>query len=64
MLRAVEARTRDLIEASMKLGEAIYKAQEESKESDVSIDPDAEPVDPGADDVVDAEFEELEDKKS
>ena len=61
---AVEARTRDLIEASMKLGEAIYKAQEESKESDVSIDPDAEPVDPGADDVVDAEFEELEDKKS
>ncbi|MCY4139880.1 MAG: molecular chaperone DnaK [Rhodobacteraceae bacterium] len=60
---AIEARTKDLIEASMKLGEAIYKAQEESKDSDASIDPDAEPADSGADDVVDAEFEDLDDKK-
>ncbi len=61
---AIEARTKDLIEASMKLGEAIYKAQEESEDSDASIDPDAEPADSGADDVVDAEFEDLDDKKS
>ncbi len=61
---AIEARTKDLIEASMKLGEAIYKAQEEAKESDASIDPDAEPADPDAENVVDAEFEDLDDKKS
>ncbi len=61
---AIEARTKDLIEASMKLGEAIYKAQEESKDSDASIDPDAEPADSGADDVVDAEFEDLDNEKS
>ncbi len=61
---AVEARTKDLIEASMKLGEAIYKAQEESEGSDASDDPDAEAVDSGTDDVVDAEFEDLDNKKS
>ena len=52
---------RNLEEASMKLGEAIYKAQAESAG-------DAEPVDDDEprgvdDDIVDADFEDLEDDK-
>ena len=61
---AIEARTKDLIEASMKLGEAIYKAQEESEGSDAPAEPEADAPDSGADDVVDAEFEDLDNKKS
>ena len=48
-------------DASMKLGEAIYKAQqasEESAEADSGDEP--RPVD---DDIVDADFEDLDDNK-
>ena len=52
---------RNLEEASMKLGEAIYKAQAESA-GDADPDDEGEPrgVD---DDIVDADFEDLEDDK-
>ncbi len=52
---------RNLEEASMKLGEAIYKAQAESA-GDAAPDDEDEPrgVD---DDIVDADFEDLEDDK-
>ena len=52
---------RNLEEASMKLGEAIYKAQAESAGD---TDPDAEGEPRGVDDdIVDADFEDLEDDK-
>ncbi len=57
----IKTRTQDLTEAAMKLGEAIYKAQAEEAEAG------AEAGEPAAedDDVVDADFEDLdEDKKS
>lgn len=48
-------------EASMKLGEAIYKAQAEAAESgDVEMDDEPRNVD---DDIVDADFEDLGDDK-
>ncbi len=48
---AISAKTQALIQASMKLGEAMYKAQAEGAG--------AEP--PADDGVVDAEFEEVDD---
>ena len=52
---------RNLEEASMKLGEAIYKAQAESAGD---TDPDAEDEPRSVDDdIVDADFEDLEDDK-
>ena len=60
---AIEARTKDLIEASMKLGEAIYKAQAESAEADAPADVEAQDMDSGSDDVVDADFEDLDKNK-
>jgi molecular chaperone DnaK len=47
-------------DASMKLGEAIYKAQQETAEGDDSADEGPRPVD---DDIVDADFEDLDDNK-
>jgi len=60
----IRARAQDLTEAAMKLGEAIYKAQAEE-----SAKADAGPTQGGAgqaDDIVDADFEDLggDDKKS
>jgi len=44
---------------SMKIGEAMYKAQSAAG----SPPPDGGPHAPGGDNVVDAEFEEVDDKK-
>ena len=59
----IRARSQDLTEAAMKLGEAIYKAQAESDAA--SAEPEA-PASGPEDDVVDADFEDLgeDDKKS
>ena len=56
----ISTKTQTLIQASMKLGEAMYKAQQADGEN-----ADAEP-DTASDDVVDAEFEEVDgdEKKS
>ncbi|MEW5686767.1 MAG: molecular chaperone DnaK [Pseudomonadota bacterium] len=52
---AISAKTQTLIQASMKLGEAMYKSQQESGGGD------ADATSEGAsDDVVDAEFEEVD----
>jgi molecular chaperone DnaK len=51
----ISAKTQTLIQASMKLGEAMYKAQ-----ADAGEDGEAEKADDG---VVDAEFEEVDDGK-
>ena len=52
---AISAKTQALIQASMKLGEAMYKAQQEQSGAGAGSGP--------ADDVVDAEFEEVSDDK-
>jgi molecular chaperone DnaK len=53
---AISAKTQTLIQASMKLGEAMYKAQQETGGSAG----DEQPAQGGSDDVVDAEFEEVD----
>ena len=54
----ISAKTQTLIQASMKLGEAMYKAQQgetaEAPEGDATASDDS---------VVDAEFEEVDDDK-
>jgi molecular chaperone DnaK len=50
---AIAAKTQTLAQASMKLGEAMYAAQQGGGE--------AQPETSGGDDVVDAEFEEVGD---
>ena len=53
---AISAKTQTLVEASMKLGEAVYKAAQEAEK-------DKKPEGEAKDDkVVDAEFEEVDDK--
>jgi len=52
----IKTKTQQLMTSSMKLGEAIYKAQQEKSENNKS---DAKPEDKK--DVVDAEFEEVKD---
>ncbi|HVI31809.1 molecular chaperone DnaK [Phenylobacterium sp.] len=56
---AISSKTQALIQASMKLGEAMYKAQQESGQEGAEAASDAG----GSDDVVDAEFEEVDDQK-
>ncbi|HEY0646551.1 molecular chaperone DnaK [Phenylobacterium sp.] len=54
---AISAKTQTLIQASMKLGEAMYKAQQGDAGADAAGGADAET---SSDDVVDAEFEEVD----
>jgi molecular chaperone DnaK len=59
---AIKAKTQSLMEASMKLGEAIYKAtQAENTASAASEEPQASKQAEG--DVVEADYEEVEDDK-
>ncbi|MBB5514454.1 molecular chaperone DnaK [Rubricella aquisinus] len=61
---AIKTRTKDLTEAAMKLGEAIYKAQAESEGAeDEPQAADEAMKDGNDDDVVDADFEEVDDDK-
>ena len=57
----IKARSQDLTEASMKLGEAIYKAEAEKNPSEPNAPDDDLNKDDG--DVVDADFEDLDEKK-
>ena len=59
-VEAIKARTNDLMQAQMKLGEAMYKAQQAS-----GAPGDAGGADAGQakDDVIDAEFREVDDDK-
>jgi molecular chaperone DnaK len=55
-VEAIQAKTQALIQASMKLGEAMYAAQQGSGEG-------ADGAESADDGVVDAEFEEVDDNK-
>jgi molecular chaperone DnaK len=58
----IKEKTNTLAQASMKLGEAMYKAQQsEAAAGDAAADGAAAPKD---DNVVDADFEEVDDKKA
>jgi molecular chaperone DnaK len=56
----IKAKTNTLAQASMKLGEAMYKAQQAG---DAASDAAADGAKPAEDNVVDADFEEVDDKK-
>ena len=57
----IKARSQDLTEASMKLGEAIYKAEAEKNSGEPNAADDDLNKDDG--DIVDADFEDLDEKK-
>jgi len=58
-VEAVKARTNDLMQAQMKLGEAMYKAQQAAGAAPEGAPHGAE----NKDDVIDAEFKEVDDDK-
>ena len=55
----IKSGIQNVTEAAMKLGEAIYKASQE----DGDEEPSAADADPDGDDILDAEFEDLDDDK-
>ena len=59
-VEAIKARTNDLMQAQMKLGEAMYKAQQASGAPGDGGGADAAQA---KDDVIDAEFREVDDDK-
>ncbi|WP_424930337.1 molecular chaperone DnaK [Amaricoccus tamworthensis] len=59
----IKARIQDVTEASMKLGEAIYKAQAEEMAASSEEDGGADNTAQESDDVVDADFEDIDDDK-
>jgi molecular chaperone DnaK len=61
---AITAKTEKLAQASMKLGEAMYKAQQDGANANQAEGASAEqPKTEGEDKVVDAEFEEVDEEK-
>ena len=62
---AIAAKTNTLAQASMKLGEAMYKSQQEGQPGDGGPDGGAAPGGEAGkkEDVVDAEFTEVDDDK-
>ena len=58
----IKKKTQDLVQASMKLGEAIYKSQQGAKPSDTPKDADKKEEGKKDDNVVDADFEEVKDE--
>jgi len=58
-LEEIKKKTQDLVQASMKLGEAIYKSQQGAKPEDKQ---DTNKEDKKDDNVVDADFEEVKDE--
>ncbi|UWQ49586.1 molecular chaperone DnaK [Leisingera caerulea] len=58
----IKSGIQNVTEAAMKLGEAIYKAQAEEAEEEPAAADDAA-ASPADDDIVDAEFEDLDDDK-
>ena len=55
----IKKKTKDLVQASMKLGEAIYKSQQGAKPEDKNA---TKKEDKKDDNVVDADFEEVKDE--
>ena len=60
-IEEIKKKTQDLVQASMKLGEAIYKSQQSTK-PDSNKDAGKDEKDKKDDNVVDADFEEVKDE--
>ncbi len=58
----IKKKTQDLVQASMKLGEAIYKSQQSAKPADTPKDAKVKEEGKKDDNVVDADFEEVKDE--
>jgi len=58
-VEAIKARTNELLQASMKLGEAMYKASQASAEGGAGPEAGGAEHDAKKDDVIDAEFKEV-----
>ncbi len=56
----IKSLSQDLTEAAMKLGEAIYKAEQAKEEGDAEAEDGPKPVD---EDIVDADFEDVDDER-
>ncbi len=63
-IEEIKKKTQDLVQASMKLGEAIYKSQQKTKSDDTPNDTPnkSKKEDKKDDNVVDADFEEVKDE--
>ena len=62
-LEEIKKKTQDLVQSSMKLGEAIYKSQQKDVKPDASSKGDAKKNEGKKDDnVVDADFEEVKEE--
>ena len=62
ILKILKKKNETLVQASMKLGEAIYKSQQNTK-PDSNKDDGKNDKDKKDDNVVDADFEEVKDEK-
>jgi len=61
-IEEIKKKTQDLVQSSMKLGEAIYKSQQGAKPGDTPKDADKKEEGKKDDNVVDADFEEVKDE--
>ena len=59
----IKKKTQDLIQVSMKLGEAVYKSQQKNQPKDDKNDKDPKNKDNDKDNVVDADFEDVKEDK-
>ena len=59
----IEAKSQALVQAAMKMGEAIHKAQQQQAGDAGAAGPGAQPGSGAGDDVVDADFEEVDDDR-
>ncbi len=61
-LEVIKSRTNDLMQASMKLGEAMYQASQEGEGADAGEAGEGEAGAKSDEDVIDADFEEVDDE--
>ncbi|MDC0216260.1 molecular chaperone DnaK [Candidatus Pelagibacter sp.] len=61
-IEEIKKKTQDLVQASMKLGEAIYKSQQDTKPETSTKNEDKKNEGKKDDDVVDADFEEVKEE--
>ena len=61
-LEVIKSRTNDLMQASMKLGEAMYQASQEGEGADAGEAGEGEAKAKSDEDVIDADFEEVDDE--
>ena len=59
----IKKKTQSLVQASMKLGEAVYKSQQKPEANKDKDSQEAKPNDKDKDNVVDADFEDVKEDK-